>query len=204
MNLTLRLRLLTLTISSFALMMAFQNCGAKFDFSSSVAGAALVTTANPTGDGNPAELPPATPESGDPTMGAGGPSKPPKGPASGGKPEGECNSPGTEESIAANLVECELGSSKNKIILSTSLVVGSNAQVTRLCMSENACLKLVNAYAEARNCSISTGAPMNSAMNSAAGSCTAIFPGSKGTCKNANVISDDQIVKILSAMSGGA
>lgn len=188
MNSGTKIRFSILSLSSLALMLVFQNCGAKFEFTSSVAGAALVTTTTPTGDAAP-------------DLDAAQPQVPGK-----AKPGVACD-PDLENcdistaNKCADFIECELGSANNKIILSSNLVLGSNAQATRLCMSENACLNLVNAYASARNCAISTGAPAQVALNRS-NACTAIFPGSKGTCKNANVISDDQVVKILSAMGG--
>jgi len=96
-----------------------------------------------------------------------------------------------------DLVECELISPKQKIILSEVLQLGSNASVSRVCMSENACLQLINAYAAKRDCNISVGA---SSLAASEAQCTKIFPGSKGTCHNASAISDERVAQILEVM----
>ena len=96
-----------------------------------------------------------------------------------------------------SVIECELGAPNVKITLSQDLSGGSNAENSRVCMSENACLNLVNTYAEARNCSLSLGLPTTlSAQN-----CTGIFPGSKGTCHKAQVLSDDEVANLLKKMA---
>jgi hypothetical protein len=93
-------------------------------------------------------------------------------------------------------VECDLKRPSSKIIFSDTLSVGSNAKATRVCMSENACLNLINAYASARNCTMAAGA----ASSEAKGQCTAIFPGSRGTCKKAQTLSDAQVGELLEKM----
>jgi hypothetical protein len=65
-------------------------------------------------------------------------------------------------------------------------------------MSENACLKLINAYAVQHDCSLDLG--QGAAANLQA-QCTEIFPGSKGTCHNAAVLTDEQVSNLLTKMS---
>jgi hypothetical protein len=97
-----------------------------------------------------------------------------------------------------SMVECQLISPNMKIKLGQDFAgEHSNGQSSRVCMSENACLKILNAYAANHSCSMASGvvtSPGNPAQ------CTEIFPGSKGTCHNAKIISDAEIVKILDAM----
>ncbi len=181
------IRFAVLGLSTFSMMLLFQNCGDRFSFNSSVAGATLVAANVPaTNAPNADGAPPA--------------SQPPLGVK--GKPPFEPLPPvcPPDENEATKLVECELGSPNMKIILSTDLVAGSNAQATRLCMSQHACLDLVNAYAQARNCALNLGAAVNA---TAAASCTAIFPGSQGTCHNADAVSDAVVASVLTAMAAG-
>lgn len=112
--------------------------------------------------------------------------------------------PGNEEpepevdDASANVVECELISSKQKIILSDILQIGSNASASRVCMSEYACLRLINAYSAKRDCNLSVGA---SSLADSESQCTKIFPGSKGTCHNATIISDEKVAQLLESMA---
>ncbi|WP_413291260.1 hypothetical protein [Bdellovibrio sp. HCB337] len=95
-----------------------------------------------------------------------------------------------------NLVECDMGRPNTKVILNAMLKAShSNASATRVCMSENACLKVINAFAAKRDCSLSKPVSGDSGEQ-----CTQIFPGSKGTCKNAAKISDAEVAEILKKM----
>ncbi|MNT06457.1 hypothetical protein D3C72_1411230 [compost metagenome] len=96
-----------------------------------------------------------------------------------------------------SLVECELISPKQKIIFDQVLSEGSNKSATRVCMSENACLKVINSYAAKRDCKLSLGA---SSLQDSESQCTRIFPGSKGTCRNAGVVSDEKVAEVLDLM----
>lgn len=96
------------------------------------------------------------------------------------------------------LVECELNGAKDKIVLGSNVTIGSNAQVSRICMSENACLNLINEYAVSHDCSLSAGAATSPSSNGV--QCTKVFPGSKGTCKNAKVLSDVEISALLAKL----
>lgn len=100
-----------------------------------------------------------------------------------------------DSSQSGSLVECEFSSSKNKVVLSDSVTIGSNAQTSRICMSENACLNLVNEYAVSHDCSLAPGAATSPSSNGV--QCTKVFPGSKGTCKNAKVLSDADVSALL-------
>ncbi|MFM6929301.1 MAG: hypothetical protein ACKOX6_12615 [Bdellovibrio sp.] len=106
---------------------------------------------------------------------------------------------GSDDDSSSNdhgeLVECELNGAKDKIVLSTNVATGSNAQVSRICMSENACLNLINEYAVSHDCSLSSGAATSPSSNGV--QCTKVFPGSKGTCKNAKALSDAEISGLL-------
>ena len=99
-----------------------------------------------------------------------------------------------------SLVECSLGEGCHsvKIVLAASLVTGANHSSSRLCMSKNACLKIINAYAQARNCSLSAGKPTTLGSKK---QCVSAFPGSSGSCRNAQVISDAQVEDLLTKMS---
>lgn len=95
----------------------------------------------------------------------------------------------------ADLVECDMGTPSYKVILEGGLLSDhSNASSTRICMSETACLSIINAYAAARNCTLASGA---ATTPSATGQCTEIFPGSKGTCHNAQVLTDGDVANLL-------
>jgi hypothetical protein len=166
---------------TFVLLMAFQNCSpAKFSTSSISPDSTQLV---------------AQPETSQPA---------PAVSASAGACNGQSNAgnPG-DPSNAANseLVECELGAPNVKIVLKGQLVGdASNSVATRVCMSSQACLSLVNAYAAARNCSLAVGAPV--AASPAGAICTQVFPGSNGTCNNAAVLSDSEIQAILAKMAG--
>jgi hypothetical protein len=181
----MKTQLLTM-FSLLALLITFQNCG-KVDFKYS--GATLKASDPVTSmgglDNNPITSESGSPVINNPPVVSNGPSNPPSG-------------SGSESFSDSSLVECELGGSNAKIILSGSMVVGSNAKDTRICMSENACLNLVNSFAQVRNCSLSQGAPLSDNISA---SCTQVFPGSQGTCKNAQVLSDDDVSKLLLNMS---
>jgi hypothetical protein len=99
----------------------------------------------------------------------------------------------------SSLIECELGSPNKKVVFGTSLVPGSNASSTRVCMSEDSCLKVINAYAAVRDCALNRGPASSTASPNS--QCTKIFPGSKGTCHNAKVMSDAEISSVLAAMA---
>jgi hypothetical protein len=67
-------------------------------------------------------------------------------------------------------------------------------------MSEFACLELVNGYAAARNCSLNSGPATTPGSNA---QCTERFPGSRGTCHNATVLSDAEVMELLAGMAAG-
>ncbi len=115
------------------------------------------------------------------------------------RPTGGKKVPETNDSSvnSAALVECELIAPNKKIVLDSSLKVGSNASETRTCMSEYACLRLINAYSAKRNCELTVGA---SELSDSEAQCTKIFPGSKGTCKKAGLLDDSQVEAILAQM----
>jgi hypothetical protein len=98
----------------------------------------------------------------------------------------------------AELVECMLGHSNAKITFTSSFQKGSNARKSRVCMTQEACLEIVNAYAAERACTLSTGSPTTPGEQV---QCTAIFPGSQGTCKNAQPMTDSEITTILLQMA---
>ncbi len=185
----MKIQILT-AFSVFALLIVFQNCG-KVDFK--YTGRSLAA----------AESIPVT------TMDTGVVNNPPSGGSESGSPgnsgsnsgnSGNSNSGGSVSgsSDGSGLVECELGGSNSKIILANNFAVGSNAQPTRICMSENACLKLINSYAQVRNCSLSLGGASSAKCSS---DCTQVFPGSQGTCKNAQALSDQDVTNLLINMS---
>ena len=104
------------------------------------------------------------------------------------------------EHMASNdLVECEIMGANAKVVLNKAkmLEIGSNKSETRVCMTENACLKMVNSYAASRDGALTLGAGKSISQSQVA----KIFPGSKGTCKNAIALTDASVSKILAAMS---
>jgi len=114
-----------------------------------------------------------------------------------------------EESIAveqpvymanSDLIECAISSNKNKVIFGDNQLLelsSKNSKASRVCMTENACLNLVNNYAAARSCSLSSGA----AQSDSQGQCAKVFSGSKGTCKGALALTDASVEKILGDMA---
>jgi hypothetical protein len=75
----------------------------------------------------------------------------------------------------------------------------SNDNKRRVCMSENACLNIINKYAAEHGGKIVKGAATSKASQDDA--YTDIFPGSRGTCHNAERISDDDVDSMLEHMS---
>jgi hypothetical protein len=116
-------------------------------------------------------------------------------PGNSGDPHGRPQNRPTD----SNLVECELGGASQKIASKDTLIVAqhSNATSDRICMSENACLNLINSYVAQRDCALVKGAPTTA---SSPDQCTSIFPGSRGTCKQATVLSDTDIAALLITM----
>lgn len=117
------------------------------------------------------------------------------------KPHPKNDRPGRPSQVAdvSSLVECELGHPNKKVVFGTNFAPGSNASSTRVCMSEDSCLKVLNAYAAVRDCSLNLGPASSTASPNS--QCTKIFPGSKGTCHNAKLMSDEEIANILEAMA---
>jgi hypothetical protein len=103
--------------------------------------------------------------------------------------------PNPEDPIVTTqiVVECEMLSPNSKITLSEELALAANKSSTRICMSEYACVKILNDFAVKHNCSLDK----NEQASSAGTQCTKIFPGSKGTCHNATVLSDDEVKELL-------
>ncbi|WP_413578138.1 hypothetical protein ACLVWU_06305 [Bdellovibrio sp. HCB290] len=106
-----------------------------------------------------------------------------------------------EESVpnSKGLVECEINHPNAKVTLMESLMPGSNAQASRICMSEHACLEVINEYAVQHDCSLNPGPATSPSSNGI--QCTKIFPGSKGTCHNAQVLSDKQVADLLAKLA---
>ncbi len=75
----------------------------------------------------------------------------------------------------------------------------SNDHKRRVCMSENACLNIINKYAAEHGGKIVKGAATSKASKDDA--FTDIFPGSRGTCHNAERIGDAEVESILERMS---
>lgn len=119
-------------------------------------------------------------------------------PPAGGKKDQPSDQP-TDGQEVADLVECQMLHPNKKIILAPEFEVSpSNKSATRVCMSRHACLELINAYAVKHDCSLATGAGQEAASDL---QCTEIFPGSKGTCHNATILSDDQVSGILDVLA---
>lgn len=103
-----------------------------------------------------------------------------------------------EHIASSDLIECEIMGANAKVVLGKSklLEIGSNASATRVCMTENACLKMVNSYAAGHGGSLALGEAKAANESQVA----KIFPGSKGTCKNALPLTDATVQKLLAAM----
>lgn len=107
---------------------------------------------------------------------------------------------GASSDATADLVECELLHPNMKVVLDYSLIgEHGNSSSVRVCMSRNACLQLVNAFAVQHSCTLDASTPASAA--DAQSQCIKIFPGSKGTCHNATILSDDQVTSILQKMA---
>ncbi len=107
----------------------------------------------------------------------------------------------TDKFVNSNLnsVECVLTGLNEKIALTSVLEVGSNASSTRVCMSSQACLRLINDYAATHNCRLTLGKSTSSNNNNL--KCTGISPASKVTCNNARTLSDTELINILASMA---
>ncbi len=183
-------------IAGFGLVVLFQNC-AQTEFSPSETGGINKLVA----EGDEANGTIAQTDSPSPAPAPAPSPAPPSGPGNSGNNGNNppSDSEGAPGGPLTGLVECQVEHPNWKVIQGPSRVLAdhSNSSRTRICMSENACLKLINSYAVARGCSLQTGAATSAG---ATGQCTEIFPGSKGTCHNAAVLSDDAVAKLLTAM----
>jgi len=199
--------------ASVTLVLGFQNC-TNTRFTSNLDGAVLKAEALPVDsvvrdegdDGQtvaPGDVPPnpeppiddpsSTPPPDDKKADSGHPDAP----SAGGSPQGDGPS---DSDQATGLVECQMLHPNKKIVLSYEFEVKhTNSSSVRACMSRNACLSLINAYAVANSCSLVPGEPNSAGSNQA--QCTEIFPGSKGTCHNATVLSDEDVLSLLKKMS---
>jgi hypothetical protein len=164
----------SILVGSLMMILFFQNCG-QVAFSPGTA-TLLATNSVPGPIGGPGG-------SGD-------------GPPIVANPPGSSTPPAVGDDSEA-FVECDLDSPSNKIILGLK-VSNSNSVNTRVCMSSNACLVLINAYVEARGGNLVVGAPTTP---SAQANFTQVFPGSAGTCKNAQIIQDSDVANILADMA---
>lgn len=97
------------------------------------------------------------------------------------------------------VVECELVSSSVKVSESSGIIVAShsNSSQDRICMSVTACMEIVNKYAADHDCTLNKGP---ATTPNSGKQCTDVFPGSNGTCKNAVVLSDDDVSGLLQSM----
>ncbi len=189
MKMRLNLKLSLASILALTVIVGFQNCGEKFSFNSNIPGnSVLVATATP----NSNQI--SCPDGSTPLLDAANPCPTATGTPT-PRPTSTTNPPGA---VDVESVECEIGWPNNKVSLSSDLQSGSsNGQSTRICMSENACLNIINTYAEARNCQLSLGSPTSNMQTA----CTKVFPGSEGTCKNAQPLTDDDVTNLLNKMS---
>lgn len=145
--------------------------------------------------------------------GGGMPSEPPAGspsetpvaspaPVAGGNKDGDKVPPGQSAQLP-DLVECQMLHPNKKVVLETSMQVQhGNSSSIRICMSTNACLSLINEFAVKHSCSLDASAP--EAAADAQAQCTEIFPGSRGTCKNATILSDAQVSELLVKLAAPA
>lgn len=149
------------------------------------------------GGGMPSE-PPAGSPSGTP---AGSPSDSPTSNVGGNK-DGDKVPPGQSAQLP-DLVECQMLHPNKKVVLEVAMQVQhGNSSAIRICMSTNACLNLINQFAVKHSCSLDASAP--EAAADAQAQCTEIFPGSRGTCKNATILSDAQVSELLVKLAAPA
>lgn len=200
----MKLQKLSFYITSASLMLVvlfgYQNCS-QTHFSSDMDGAMLkaetISDDRAAGDdgqvGDGVEATPTPVPSATPDDKKGGPKDSSLPPQAGGKDK-------TDGSDTSDLVECQMLHPNKKVVLAYELLVqhGNNSSV-RVCMSTNACLKLINEFAVQHSCSLDASAPM--AQADAQRQCTEIFPGSKGTCHNATIVSDEQVSELLKKLS---
>ncbi len=182
---------LTSTSLMLVVLFGYQNCS-QTHFSSDLGGAVLkaetISDGHTTGDDGQVAALPVDDEKGDPKD-----SPISDGTISGGKGKT------SDGAAASGLVECQMLHPNKKIVLGYDLYVQpGNSSSVRVCMSENACLKLINAFAVQHSCSLDVSAPM--AQADAGRQCTEIFPGSKGTCQNASIVTDAQVSELLKKM----
>jgi hypothetical protein len=99
-----------------------------------------------------------------------------------------------------DLVECMVG--KLKVAFADLLEAQhSNASLTRACMSRHACLNLVNSFAAERGCTLTPGIATSELEGAPTITCTSVFPGSRGTCKRAKHLSDEEVSNLLRSMA---
>jgi len=169
-------------------VLAYQNCS-RTHFSGDLEGAQLKAVAVDDGSRS----------TGDDGQTSGGDVPPRSGPPDKSSPPGKDNPPHKGEDTSG-LVECQMLHPNKKVVLNYDLLVQpGNSSTVRVCMSENACLKLINEFAIKHSCSLEASAPSSAA--DAQRQCTEIFPGSKGTCHNATVVSDAQVSELLKKLS---
>lgn len=121
-------------------------------------------------------------------------------PSPGASPNPDPSASPTPVVAQGDLVECQMLHPNRKIVLGEDLKQSpSNRSSTRVCMSEAACLQIINAYAVRHSCSLAYGEgedPDDPQLQ-----CTEIFPGTNGTCNNARILSDDEVRENLEILS---
>gem|GEM_PF-4245363 len=190
-------------LGGLSLILLYQNCGqmaAQTQFTSSISKA----NSSPVGiigvDGAPVVSNTAPSGQIMSTSSSGGSSS---SSSSSGSSSSSSGSTSTSSSASSSdLVECELNASAKITLEHFFEAETRNDADDRVCMSSHACLNLLNDYALARNCSLDLGAP--STAHSANAACTAVFPGSVGTCQHAKTLSDSAVVALLAAMSSAS
>jgi hypothetical protein len=197
-----------LTVLALTFVVIFQNCS-QAEFGSNVKFEAVDKASPPDGDapsddGTPSDDNPTddNPDDGDAPNPSPTPAPTPSTPTT-PCPGRSCDNdrtppPSDDAPSGTGIVECVLGGPSVKVVLSETFQPGSNARRTRVCMTQNACLVLLNTYTTQRGCTLNSGAPTTPDSTA---QCTGIFPGSRGTCKHAQVVTDEQLSAILTGMA---
>ncbi len=92
------------------------------------------------------------------------------------------------------LVECMLLDKKIVLASKDSVRSDPSAPKTKVCMSKNACLNIVNQFAHPRNCEL----VKDIASNASGKDCTEDSKESGSSCKDAAALTDDDVKNLLS------
>ncbi len=114
-------------------------------------------------------------------------------------PVAKCKGDDCDDDDDKDKVECEIAPNV-RIALSTDFDDSrAHGQNGKLCMSQHACLVLINEFMSKRNCEMRAGPEHGNAKPF---SCTKAYNDNFGSCHNARKISDDDVRNVLGRMKG--